>query len=821
MSVISAERIASAPPGSLVPLSLQFSPDGRLLTYLFPDEKSNSRQLYSVDCSSEALEANKMIDMSAQAATLSPEEALRRERMRLFADGIVSYEWNGTQSSNQKVTVPFNGKVLQFDPSTAHTGQYRVLYDAEAGSCIDPHMAPDNSAVAFVMKDNLWVQHVVTNGTTTTDVPSTPVRVTANGLLPGIQCGGADYIAQEEMDRYRGYWWSPNSKFIAYTETDENAVCKYEILHQGKDDPKHSETHRYPFAGETNPFVKLAVLPVPEASSDCTAVPDYIWMNIADADSGYDIDPNDYYLGRVGWWSDGSVMAQVQNRSQSTLQLLRLDPATGTRTILLTEDRPGLWVNLYDMLYEDFPADWTPTGIPKVAGDFYFLWASERSGFAQIYLYHYIAAENRCQCLLDGTPIGGGGDWVVEAINAVDAENCILYFSGNRGNLMEKHLFCASFASTTAAASIKKLTKQAGTHNVAVSVQLNMFADIYSSLAALPTLTLHSLPHESYGAGGVLKELLGRDRSHMCPSDTLIALVPHITPPTIEVIRSADDLVDLYCAVYRPDPATFGTGPFPCIVSVYGGPHVMRVLDTWGTSADLRAQRYAKEGYVVIRCDNRGTYRRGLAFEGALRYDMGNIEIKDQQTAVEYFVSQGLVDAARVGMFGWSYGGYMSAMAVCRAPETFCLGIAGAPVTSWDGYDTHYTERYMGTPGNNPEGYKASSVMSYVSGMTGKLMLIHGLIDENVHFRHTARLINELIKHRKRYDLVLFPCERHSPHKLQDRVYLEDRMLDFIVEHCPPNEARESICEGTPLVLVTRVPPSPPKAGNASARSAL
>jgi len=804
-SGISAKSIASAAPGSIMPLSLQYSPDGQLLTYLFPDETSNSRQLYSVDCGKQAgpFVAQKMIDMSASQTKLSDEEKLRRERMRLFAEGIVSYEWNGISTETQKVMVPFNGKIFQFDPRSSTA--YKELYDASSGPCIDPHMAPDNSAVAFVMEDNMWIQHVGPN----IETPSMPLRVTENGLKTGVQCGGADYIAQEEMSRYRGYWWSPDSKFIAYTETDENAVQEYQILHQGKEDPKHVETHRYPFAGEANPFVKLAVLSVPNNNAAAPFLPpppQSVWMNLADEDSGCGIDPVDYYLGRVGWWSDGSVMAQVQNRAQSALQLLRLDPLTGKRTILLTEES-HLWINLHDMLYEEFPAAWTPTGEVKAIGDFYFLWASERSGFNQIYMYHYIAKESKCVCLLDGKPIGGGGDWVVESIDAVDPVNKLVYLSGNRDFCYERHLYRASFASVEASQSIERLTKQAGTHKVAVSVQLGIFADVYSSLSALPTLSLYSLPAALGGSSTMLAEILGRDRSHSTPSDDLKDLVAQLVPPNIEKVRSLDNEVDLWCAVYTPNPKDHGEGPFPCIVSVYGGPHVMRVMDTWGTTADLRAQRYAQEGFIVIRCDNRGSYRRGLAFEGALHRDMGNVEVQDQKAAVEHFVRQGLVDPKKVGMFGWSYGGYMAAMALCRAPETFCCGLAGAPVTSWDGYDTHYTERYMGTPGNNPVGYKNSSVMSYCQNMTGKLMLIHGLIDENVHFRHTARLINELIKCRKRYDLVLFPCERHSPHKQQDRIYLEDRMLDFITEHMPPGPKH------VPLLL-SPAPASPRNGGS-------
>ena len=195
-------------------------------------------------------------------------------------------------------------------------------------------------------------------------------------------------------------------------------------------------------------------------------------------------------------------------------------------------------------------------------------------------------------------------------------------------------------------------------------------------------------------------------------------------------------------------------------------------------TGDLRAQRLARDGYLVIKCDNRGSSRRGIQFEGAIKWNMGDVEVQDQVAALRSYGD--LVDKDKVGMFGWSYGGYMSAISLCRAPDVFRCSVAGAPVTSWDGYDTHYTERYMGRPQQNEAGYKVSSVMNWVEGMTGRLMLVHGLIDENVHFRHTARLINALIEHRKRYELILFPCERHSPHKITDRVFLEDRMTEFL-----------------------------------------
>jgi dipeptidyl-peptidase-4 len=197
----------------------------------------------------------------------------------------------------------------------------------------------------------------------------------------------------------------------------------------------------------------------------------------------------------------------------------------------------------------------------------------------------------------------------------------------------------------------------------------------------------------------------------------------------------------------------------------------------------MRAQYLRGLGFLVAKFDNRGSARRGLEFEGAIKHNMGDLEVRDQVEAVQWLASEGLADPERVAIYGWSYGGYMSAMALVRAPETFKVGVAGAPVTHWDGYDTHYTERYMGTPTSNGEGYSSSAVMTHVDALVGHLMLVHGGIDENVHFRHTARLISALIKARKDYDLLLFPDERHMPRSEQDRVYMEQRIRDYFLEH--------------------------------------
>ncbi len=488
------------------------------------------------------------------------------------------------------------------------------------------------------------------------------------------------------------------------------------------------------------------------------------------------------------------------------MQLLRVDPQSGERAIVV-EESTDVWINLHDLL-TPLSATFRVPGVDHQENDFYFLWVSERTGFAQIYLYHYDSKNCQGVNLTESLPLSGGEDWVVESIDCIDEANGTIYFSGNYASPTERHLFRANLlpSKTIQETQFMRLTHGQGWHSCQVNTRKGVFVDVTSNLKSPLKFVLHNFDVKTGASTGNG----GRVIIDNATTDTRIVTKPQlfqaILPPTIHTIRSKDGAVDLICVVYMPPGLKLedylrqpnsNLPSFPTIMSVYGGPHVQRVMNHWSVSADLRAQRMAQLGMVVIKCDNRGSFRRGLAFEGAIFHDMGNIEVVDQVTAVEYFTSIGLVDSKRVGMFGWSYGGYMSAMSLCRAPDSFKCAVAGAPVTSWDGYDTHYTERYMGHPDENLQGYSDSSVMNHVSKMKGHLLLVHGLIDENVHFRHTARLINKLIAERKRYELIMFPCERHSPHKLQDKIYLEDIMTEFFVKYLDPSVPRiELVADG-------------------------
>jgi dipeptidyl-peptidase-4 len=390
-------------------------------------------------------------------------------------------------------------------------------------------------------------------------------------------------------------------------------------------------------------------------------------------------------------------------------------------------------------------------------GDGRFLWASERTwGFRHLEVRE-----------ADGTLVQEltEGSWLVDSVLAVDERT--VWFTGTRDGHLQRHVYDVSLPPRGGAGGqIARITRDEGTHGAVVHPASGRFVDVHSSMARPPFATVRRL------ADGALERPLLDPVEAADPRCTSLPL----PPPELRTVLADDGTTTIDVLVYRP----LGEPPFPTIVSVYGGPHAQQVADAWSATNAMRRQWLRSEGYLVVVADNRGAAGRGLAFEGAIRWDLGNVEVRDQATVVQHLVDEGLADPARVGINGWSYGGYMAALCLAKEPGLFKAAVAGAPVTDWDGYDTHYTERYLGTPQANAVGYERSSVMAHVDGLRDRhLMLVHGLIDENVHFRHSARLINALIAARIPYELFLLPNERHSPRAEADRVYLEERILDF------------------------------------------
>lgn len=693
-------------PGMSQPVGLAFTPDGSRVTYLDSADDSDVRQLYAWN--PETGERGMVLEAPGGGIVegeLSLEEQLRRERARERGQGITRYSWS---DEGELLLLPIAGAVWV---QSGLDGEARRI----AEGVQRPTLSPDGSTLAWVKEGRIWW-----SGTE----EIAPRLLTSLEPPLGATHGLAEFVAQEEMGRSAGFWWSPNADAIAFTEVDESHIPVWRIPHEGKDEPTW-EDHRYPFAGQENARVRLAVTPL---DSDTP-----VWMDLTAEGT---VDP--HYVARVTWESAESLLVQVTDRNQQRLDLLRVNPQTGQSQVLLTETS-DIWINLHKDLrvLKDRP------GV--------LLWASERTGFKHLY---QLSKDGQTTALTEG-------DWMVDRVVTVDEKRGLIYFMGTKDGATQSHLYRVPLDG----GDVVRITEGDGHHQVIIDRTHQRFLDVHHSTTQAPTVTLHAL--DTGESIGVMHE----------PDDPRLNTLP-LPPPELRTVRTRDG-VELDAALYRPDTP----GPWPLLVHVYGGPHATIVQDSWGLTVDMRDQWLRAHGFAILKVDNRGAARRGLTFEGAIRHNMGDLEVQDQADAVQQLIDEGLARPDRVGIFGWSYGGYMSAISLARAPETFHVAVAGAPVTHWDGYDTHYTERYMGTPQSNPDGYEISSVMAHVEHMTGDLMLVHGMIDENVHFRHTARLMNALIAADKDAELLAFPNERHLPRGEHDRIYMERRVRDFLVRH--------------------------------------
>ncbi|CAF0926335.1 unnamed protein product [Adineta steineri] len=730
---ITSRDVASFPqPGFNLAESINFSPDDNLLTYLRSPNHSLMRQLYAYDLRTdrEFLYAKQQIEDQTMDDQFSIEEQLQRERQCELMTGITRYQL--TKNRPQSIMlIPIGTDLYIHDKK-----ELRLLVNGSHRSPIlDPKLSPDGTFVAYVQDNELYCV-----STASSNPPAQPRRLTFDARhYPNKSNGLAEFIAQEEMDRNDGFWWSDDSRFIAFTQVDESNVPIFRISHSGSDEPDHVEEHRYPFTGKANVQVTVGVIDL--NSEDNKKQPNIHWVDLSSFD--------DYYIARVHFFPDHTLALQIENRQQTRLQLYQYDFLKTDKLKLLIEDTSQSWINLHELFYT----------LKKTPAQF--IWASEQTGYMHLQLHDY----NTGKLIKTLT----SGNWVVQRIVDIDETNSIIYFLANRETPLEIHLYSVNYNDEIP--KIDRITQESGCHVVHCFSQTYQYCITqWNSIDQYPLLRMIDVRTKE-----VIKNFIHLQQGQLYTLEQF----NFVKPKLFSILNRNNDT--LYCALYKPndEQGRYKT-PFPTIVSVYGGPCLQRVVNSWSLRSDMRCQRLVQSGYVVLRLDNRGTPNRGVAFESAIKHDMGHLELEDQIDGVRYLVKQGITDETRVGIYGWSYGGYMSAMALVRASNIFKLGIAGAPVTHWDGYDTHYTERYMGTPEENPHGYEISSIMYHINNLKGHLMIIHGLIDENVHFRHTARLVNALIRANKSYELLLLPDERHMPRKFEERIYMEDRIFEYI-----------------------------------------
>ncbi|MHC4470264.1 MAG: S9 family peptidase, partial [Planctomycetota bacterium] len=467
---------------------------------------------------------------------------------------------------------------------------------AGADGALDPRLTRDGTKVAFVNADELFVADLVDGG----------VRRLTHDAEPGLTNGVAEFIAHEELGRSRGFWWSRDGSRIAFAQADSRHVPVFPIVHQGTDEVEVEE-HRYPFAGKENAHVRLGVADV--ATGETT------WLDLGP-------DP-DVYLARVAWRADGSVAALVLSRDQRRMEWLVFDPETGARRSLLAESGEP-WLNL--------------DGNTRFLDSGEMLRTSERTGFRHLYLH---AEDGRLVRQLTD------GEWMVTLVLDVDEERRVARFEATKDGVLERHVYEVSLLG----GEVTRLTEEPGWHHAVFSPDHSLYVDTWSSLEHAPRIFLRRVE------GGDATAL------HDEPEHTAKAL--GLVPPELVTVEAEDGTL-LHGAVYEPpaaDPALAAgesTPPGPAIVSVYGGPHAQRVANEWSLTVELRAQHLARNGYVVFLLDNLGSANRGLAFEGALARRFGTVEVQDQLAGARHLAARPDVDPERIGVFGWSYGGYMT-----------------------------------------------------------------------------------------------------------------------------------------------------------------
>ena len=544
------------------------------------------------------------------------------------------------------------------------------------------------------------------------------------GAPEGVTRGQSDYNGQEELDEPSGFWISPGCDKVAYLEVDERDVAVHHVLGYRGKKPDLME-QRYPAAGEKNPLVTLGLLDMKSRKTVRVTLP-------GDKDK-------ERYFGRFAWAPDGSALFfQALDRDQKRLGLYRADSKAGAATELATETSPA-WVEL------------SRVSLLEKSGAL--LWLAPRDG------HRHLESRDRAT----GKVIAQltRGDWDVTKIEAVDEDRETVYFTATKDSPVERHLYRVSLKGGDPV----KITAERGVHSTMVSPGAGAIVDIHSALDRPPAAAVRDLSGAIAGALPVAK-------------DPEIETLKPRAPEIVTVKAESGDT--LYGSLLKPRTMEAGV-KYPVVVMVYGGPGAQTVLDRWGPS--LFWQHLADRGFVVFQLDNRGSAGRGPAFEQAIAGKLGTVELQDQLAGVGYLKKLPFVDPARIAIYGHSYGGFMAALAMLKAPGVFKVGVAAAPVTEWRLYDTGYTERYMGTPAGNAAGYEAADLTRMAKSLTGKLLIMHALMDENVHFQHTADLVDALVAEGKPFDLHVFPGERHGYRSPPARKYALRRVASYLAEH--------------------------------------
>jgi len=576
--------------------------------------------------------------------------------------------------------------------------------------------SPDGNSVAFISKGNLYVRNL-TDGKLS--------QITNDGS-DDIFNGVSDWVYEEEFVVTRAYFWSPDSKSIAYYRFDDSRVPVFSMNEYHDSLYPTVYSFRYPKAGTPNPMVAIKIHNIPNGTT----------TNV--------IPPGSFeYIPRIKWTLSSSLLSvQFMNRHQDSLVFVLANASTGKTTPVFTEISKT-YIDIYDAL-------------TFINNNKEFIWMSDRDGYTHLYRFS-----------IDGKLINQitKGKWDVTDFKGLDEKTHTLYYGSSETSPIDRDIDCIQIDGT----GKKKLSTQTGSNGAEFSSNYHYYISTFSDLETPDLIALHS-------SDGKQLRVLEDNK----------ALKDTITHYNLGKKRffsfTTSQGVNLNGWMIIP-PDFDSTKKYPVLMYVYGGPGVNTVNNSWDSFNGMWYQMLAEKGYIVASVDNRGTGARGSEFQKCTYLHLGKLETEDQIEGAKYFQSRSYADKTRVGIWGWSYGGYMAANCITRGADYFKLAISVAPVTDWKFYDSIYTERYMRTPGENPEGYNEGSPLNYADEVKGHYMLVAGTGDDNVHFQNTVEFVHALEKAEKPFSLMMFPDKNHGIYGGNTRLYLFTQLTDFVTNN--------------------------------------
>jgi dipeptidyl-peptidase-4 len=551
-------------------------------------------------------------------------------------------------------------------------------------------------------------------------------QVTTDGNKNSIINGITDWVYEEEFAFVRAFDWSADSKKIAFIRFDESEVPEFSMTIYKKDLYPKVETFKYPKAGEKNALVSLFLYDVNANSSKAINLGNY----------------NDFYIARMKWTNDANVLcAQVLNRHQDNLDLLFIDATTGAAKVVLNEK---------DKAYIDVTDNLT------FLKDNSFIWTSEKDGFNHIYWYDK-TGKLKSQITK--------GNWEVTAYYGLDEKTKTVFYQSTENSSTVRDVYKISLDGKKKV----KLSEKAGTNEATFSPNFQYFINTFSNVTTPPTYTLNTASN-------------GKVAQPIVDNTTLVEKLKKYDLPNKEFFELTTEKGNKLNA-WMIKPKDFDANKkYPVFMYQYSGPGSQQVANDWLDTNDYWFMMLAQQGYITVCVDGRGTGFKGAAFKKCTQKQLGKYEVEDQIDAAKVIGNYSYVDKTRIGIFGWSYGGFMSSNCIMKGADVFKMAIAVAPVTNWRFYDSIYTERYLQTPQENASGYDDNSPINFVSKLKGNFLLIHGSADDNVHVQNSMQMIEALVQANKQFDWAIYPDKNHGIYGGKTRIQLFNKMTTFIKE---------------------------------------